>query len=340
MKCRSLFIFLSVIGSLLVFGSQGYCVSDSLIINEIYYSDGGFAGTNQWIEIYNTSDEDIDLTTTSVRLESSGSTVWSGSGSGGIVIDLSSMITSGNSVIKANDYFLISNTMTIEIDGTSTTPNMFYEDGKMFNLPLQVYSAPTRGVRIVVDEVVTDAIMYAHYTDFANKPIDPVNPKGLDVSEFYDGAEPTVSAPILETLPSGWGYARKVDGVDTDENNTDPNGSSDWEAVALVNMTPTAGPEVTLPTAQCYSMETATDGADDGMLVFWEIENAESVVIYWKEKLGDSWNAVDGDALNDVEIHVAEGMVSFFDRNADPDMPEGEFSAVVGSRYYKCGAQY
>ncbi|MCD6461074.1 lamin tail domain-containing protein [bacterium] len=344
MKCRFLFIFFSMIVSFFIITAPGYCISDSLLISEIYYNSGAYNGANQWIEIYNTSDQDIDLSTTSVTIESSSQTVWVGGGMS-INIDLSSMITTGNSIIKANDYFLIANTVSVEIGSNSITPNMVYEGGRMFNAPnaWTAATSPTRGVRIKVDNEVKDAIMYGIYYDGNGDLIDPINPAQLDVDGFYAGPEPDTEAPVLESVPAQWGFARKVDGqgvpVDTDENNTASDGPSDWNSVALENMTPTAGPEVVLPTVACYSIETATEGVDKGMLVFWEMQNAQNFTIYWKKKINDPWNPVDGDALNDIEVHAAEGMVSFFDKNVDPDMPAGDFN-LVGSRYYKCGAQY
>ncbi|MDX9702981.1 MAG: hypothetical protein RBU23_08055 [Candidatus Auribacterota bacterium] len=299
-----------------------FAVSDSLVINKLFYRPADFGFMGQWVELYNTSDNDIDLSSVTVVLQAT--SVAGGWTGGTININISALVDSANSVIKANSSFLISNTVTVDIGTEPITPNLYYEDGVITTFPTT--SHPARGIRILMDGTVVDTLIYGIQRA-------ETNPDLIDPEGFYAGSEPDNEIPTVPNTALGWGLVRvtNIQGepVDTDENNPNTATGSDWYAVEQANMNPTPGPQVTStpPVGALYSCEVDTTS----FVVSWECSNYTSYKIYWKNIGTAQWNEIDGDALDDIT--ESEGLIVFEDLNKDPDMPAGNFNTVNGRLY-------
>ncbi len=327
MKGKSVALFLGSIILICLWVVPVFAVSDSLVISKVYYSDLG----SQWVELYNTSDNDIDLTSVSLSLQASSP---AGSWTGSIPpITISTLVDSSNSVIKAHNSFLISTTATVstEVGGETVvvTPNLYYADGLLATTPTSMH--PVRGLRIWLDGVIVDSLLYGK----AYEEGEESNPDQLDSTEFYSGSEPENETPIVETVPYGWGLVRVTntqgEPVDTDENNTATTTGSDWEAVILDAMDPTPGPEVIItnpPVGEVISCDVGTTSC----LVSWSCSNYDTYQILWKSVGDTEWNQVNGMAL--IDVTVDSGIITFEDFNADPDMPSGDFD-TISNRLYK-----
>lgn len=324
MKGKSIALFVGSIILVCTWAMPVLAVSDSLVINKLFYrpTNGSFIG--QWVELYNTSDEDIDLTTVNLTLQASSTSGWTGST---ININISALVDSSNSVIKAHNSFLISNTVTIDIGSGPITPNCYYDGGGITTNPTT--SHPARGIRILMDGVVIDTLIYGKVVPAGEE----TNPDLIDPDEFYEGSEPDNEIPTVPTTGLGWGLVRVIgtggEPMDTDENNPTTASGSDWEAKLQSEMDPTPGPLVVSdpPVGALYSC--AVD--ETSCVVAWECSNYDSYKIYWKNKMSDTWNEVNGDALNDITVN--SGLIIFEDVNVDPDMPAGAFETVSGRLY-------
>lgn len=325
MKGKSFILFLSVLCVAGFWCMSAFAISDSLVINKVFYRPTDFSTNGQWIELYNNSDNDIDLTNVNVVIQGATANDWYGP----IQINLSAEVDAANSVIKAHNSFLISNTVTVSIGTESVTPNL-YHDGVLAYLPntYQDEDGMVRGVRVLMDGVVVDSVLYGIQPEEG----EPSNPNELDDSEFYAGSEPDNETPTVEDTARGWGLVRITNAssepVDTDETPT-----SDWQHALQEDMDPTAGPQVTPsdpPVAALYSCIVDSTSC----MVAWECSNYDSYQIYWRNASSPAWNQIDGAAVGDITVDSGTGLIMFEDFNLDPDMPTGDFSAIE-TRMYK-----
>ena len=339
MKGKSVAIFLSSITLLCLWGIPVFAVSDSLMISKVFYGNIN----NQWIELYNASDDDINLKDVTVVIQAAAGMTWD-EGASAPQIQISANVDAANSVIKAHGSFLISNAATISITMADnsveyTTPNYQYtEKPYLTNFPFGNY--PVRGFQLSMNGELVDSVMFGLPYEEGEES----NPQseGLFVDEFYDGPEPDNEAPILTglydddgSLTSAAGLVRVTDAngdtVDTDENNSATANGSDWIVVPLTQMDPTPGEEVTViisPTGVVNSF----DVGNTSCLVSWECEDFDTYRIYWKSVGDTEWNQLDGMAL--INVTIVSGLITFEDFNTDPDMPTGDFS-TVSNRLYK-----
>lgn len=300
------------------FTGVAFAISDALIISEICYLPEGGGVTGQFIELYNTSSESIDLTETEVTIQASGRGTWTGGGS--ISFKLSDYVTPGNSVIAAGGYFLISNALEVTFGGETKIPNAYIDDQvKILAKPSNNLAYPARGVRIVDNEGnIVDTLLYGtHNFSFTNTAM--LQTAGY-VSGTTDINTPTVD---IDSIGDGNSISRKV----LSDND---GGSTEWEVTATP--TPTAGDP--LPnTATNFSI-----GMVNGEpMISWTTVYDTGVIIYWTDDIvNGTWTAVDGDALDDVTTYGAQAFVVWVDKNSSTDMP-ADFS-TVSKRYYKLEA--
>jgi|GEM_PF-2978878 len=328
-----LFKILAVIAVFLSITSYGYCVSDSLVINEFSWnftvrsSDGGY---DQWIELYNLSDTAIDLTQTTITLQGSSSSDWTGAGS--VSFNLGNYVNAQTKVIEAHQYFLISNTLTVTIGESSITPDIYIDTKYLFNKPTTtVY--PARGIRLVDNEGdVIDAVIYGRHTDASGNPIE-TNFQGLDPEGFCEAQTeeelkniPTVNIDNIRSYTTGYYIVRKTSGavpVDTDQAN--PDGGTDW--VITDTGTPANSPLTPLnpPSVSEFKiMKTSS-----GMLLSCVVEYFTSYKIYWKNSKNDAWTEVPADNP-DITFDPGTGLMTWVDRNS--------LSITTKSRFYKVTA--
>lgn len=190
----------------------------SIIINEVYYKTESGNTLGQWIELYNTSaTESINLGTTSLRLEMSGSTSWTAGGS-------KSLDIVSSHIIGPQEYFLISNV------STDLGNNIFADYVSSLNwlLPTPTTSTySTRGIRLKLDGVIQDAILYGKVDGTST------NNGNLDPSGYYAGGGLIGNVPIVAGTSNGYSLGR--------ENFVDNNLPSDWHIFAT--STPQNGAE-------------------------------------------------------------------------------------------------
>ncbi len=100
---RSFLIILIVAGGFFIFGKNSLAASGDIVINEIMWMGSTASTADEWIELKNTTDADIDL---------SGWTIEGAATSGGAIT-----IAASYTIIPAHGYFLISN--YLETDSSS-----------------------------------------------------------------------------------------------------------------------------------------------------------------------------------------------------------------------------
>ncbi|MEW6534346.1 MAG: lamin tail domain-containing protein [Candidatus Auribacterota bacterium] len=202
----------------IVSASAGYTVQ-KLVINEVYYAfDGGTVG--QWVELYNSGDEAIDLSSANLRLQISSSTSWVTGGAQEFSLTM-------NYTIAPGTYFLISNTANAL--GTNLYAD-YVNTSLLVSKPVGIFSV--RGVRILLNGVVSDAILYG-------KPDgSSTNMAALDPTGYYSGGGAVSAVPIVSGTPNNFSLTR--------DNFLDMNHPDDWDISATP--TPQSAPPFTIST--------------------------------------------------------------------------------------------
>ncbi len=293
-------------------------ISDALIISEICYLPEGGGVSGQFIELYNTSSEAIDLTESEITIQASGRGSWTGGGS--VSFKLSDYITPANTLIAAGGYFLISNAVEVTFGGVTKMPNVYIDDKvKILAKPSDNMAYPARGVRIIDNEGnIVDSLLYgSHKFSFTNTAM-------LQSAGYVSGSTDINTSTVnIDSMGNGNSISRKV----LSDND---GGSPEWEVIA--SPTPVAGDM--LPNSATNFSIGMVNGEP---MISWTTVYKSGVIIYWTDDIvNGTWNAVDGDALNDLTTYGAQDFVVWVDTNSSPGMP-ADFSTVA-KRYYKLEA--
>ena len=292
-------------------------VTSGIIINEILYDPSGTDGGHEWIELYNTMEDVVDV---------SG---W------GIQAGVSSFSTKGvflsGTVIPSGGYLLIGEE-EVEID-LGIAPDL------VTSLGMGNGSSSIDGVRLIdCDSVTLDTVLYGVSTDDDGN----FDPDTVGSWEDDNGADPISFAPKVGS--NGSAIARSPNGVDSDQSGID-------FMISAVNTPKAENPEVLCGEGgfviKINEIFPNPDGSDGGQ-EFIELYNAGSETIRmdaWTIEAGTgSWSSKatipPGEEIAPGEFYVigeSEVPSEFANLILDSNLSLGNASSgLVGVRLVNC----